>query len=153
MNQANIVGRLVRDVELKYTGSGIAVINFVVAVDRTYKNAQGEYEADFIDCVAWRQQAEFISKYFKKGTPISVTGSIQTRNYENSEGRKVYVTEVVADNVGFVPRDNSQTNGQSQRGATNKVATNENPFENVDFNNDDPFETNDTEIDEDSLPF
>jgi single-strand DNA-binding protein len=149
MNQANIVGRLVRDVELKYTGSGIAVVNFVVAVDRNYKNAQGEYEADFIDCVAWRKQAEFISQYFKKGTPIAVTGSIQTRNYENNEGRKVYVTEVVADNVGFVPRDNSQTNGQSQRGATNKVATNENPFENVNFSNNDPLENNNTEIDDD----
>ena len=145
MNNVSLLGRVVRDIELKYTGNGTAVANFTIAVDRRFKNADGEYDTDFINIVVWRQSAEFVSKYFKKGSPIAVEGSIQTRNYENSEGRKVYVTEVVADNVGFVPRDNSQQQSQQQ---------NNNPFENVDFNSNDPFETNNaTEIDDDSLPF
>lgn len=127
MNNVSLLGRLVRDIELKYTGSGTAVANFTVAVDRRFKNAEGEYDADFIDVVVWRQTAEFASKYFKKGSPIAVQGSIQTRNYENSEGRKVYVTEVVADNVSFVPRDNSQQGGQSQS-AFEQATPDTNPF-------------------------
>ena len=145
MNNVSLLGRVVRDIELKYTGNGTAVANFTIAVDRRYKNANGEYDADFIDIVVWRQSAEFVGKYFKKGSPIAVVGSIQTRNYENNEGRKVYVTEVVADNVGFVPRDNSQQQSQQQ---------NNNPFANADFNSNDPFETNNaTDIDNSDLPF
>lgn len=140
MNVANLVGRVVRDIELKYTGNGTAVANFTVAVDRRFKNAEGEYEADFIDVVVWRQSAEFVGKYFKKGSPIAITGSIQTRNYENSEGRKVYVTEVVADNVGFVPRDNSERSNQSQGGQQATPDTN-------------PFKDTPTDINPDDLPF
>ena len=145
MNNVSLLGRVVRDIELKYTGNGTAVANFTIAVDRRFKNANGEYDADFIDIVVWRQSAEFVSKYFKKGSPIAVVGSIQTRNYENNEGRKVYVTEVIADNVGFVPRDNSQQQSQQQ---------NNSPFANVDFNSNDPFETNNAaDIDNSDLPF
>lgn len=145
MNNVSLLGRVVRDIELKYTGNGTAVANFTIAVDRRFKNANGEYDADFIDIVVWRQSAEFVSEYFKKGSPIAVEGSIQTRNYENNEGRKVYVTEVIADNVGFVPRDNSQQQSQQQ---------NNNPFANADFNSNDPFETNNaTDIDNSDLPF
>ena len=149
MNNVSLLGRVVRDIELKYTGNGTAVVNFTIAVDRRFKNADGEYDTDFIDIVVWRQSAEFVSKYFKKGSPIAVVGNIQTRNYENSEGRKVYVTEVVADNVGLVPRDNSQQQSQQQNQQTNN-----NPFANADFNsNEDPFESNDTEINNSDLPF
>ena len=151
MNNVSLLGRVVRDIELKYTGNGTAVANFTIAVDRRFKNANGEYDADFIDIVVWRQSAEFVSKYFKKGSPIAVEGSIQTRNYENSEGRKVYVTEVVADNVGFVPRDNSQQQSQSRQ---TKPKKDDNPFANADFNSNDPFENNsEIEIDDSSLPF
>ena len=151
MNNVSLLGRVVRDIELKYTGNGTAVANFTIAVDRRFKNANGEYDADFIDIVVWRQSAEFVSKYFKKGSPIAVEGSIQTRNYENSEGRKVYVTEVVADNVGFVPRDNSQQQSQSRQ---TKPKKDDNPFANADFNSNDPFENNSKiEIDDSSLPF
>ena len=127
MNSVNLVGRVVRDIELKYTGNGTAVANFTVAVDRRFKNAEGEYEADFIDVVVWRQSAEFASKYFKKGEPIAIQGSIQTRNYENNEGRKVYVTEVVADNVSFVPQP---PKGQSQQasGPFEQATPASNPF-------------------------
>ena len=149
MNNVSLLGRVVRDIELKYTGNGTAVANFTIAVDRRFKNADGEYDTDFINIVVWRQSAEFVSEYFKKGSPIAVEGSIQTRNYENNEGRKVYVTEVVADNVGFVPRDNSQQQSQQQNQQTNN-----NPFANADFNsNEDPFESNDTEINNSDLPF
>lgn len=142
MNVTTLVGRVVRDIELNYTGNGTAVANFTVAVDRRFKNAQGEYDADFIDVVVWRQTAEFVSKYFKKGSPIAVQGSIQTRNYENSEGRKVYVTEVVADNVSFVPRDNSQQGGQSQS-AFEQVTPDSNPFADASA----------TDVSDDDLPF
>lgn len=101
MNKAILMGRLTRDVELKTTASGVSVASFSIAVNRRFKNADGGYDADFINCVAWRQQAEFISKYFKKGSQIGVTGSIQTRNYEK-DGKKVYVTEVAVDEAEFV---------------------------------------------------
>jgi single-strand DNA-binding protein len=144
INQTVLTGRITRDLELKYTGTGTAVLSFSIAVERPFKNSQGERETDFIDIVAWRKTAENIAQYFKKGDGIGVVGRIQTRNYENNEGRKVYVTEVVADNFDFPIQNKSQ---QSQQ-------QNNSPFENVDFNSNDPFETNNaTEIDDDSLPF
>ena len=144
INQTVLTGRITRDLELKYTGSGTAVLSFSIAVERPFKNAQGERETDFIDIVAWRATAENISKYFKKGDGIGIIGRIQTRNYENNEGRKVYVTEVVADNFDFPIQNKSQ---QSQQ-------QNNNPFANADFNSNDPFETNNaTDIDNSDLPF
>lgn len=98
INNTTLVGRLTKNPELKYTGSGIAVVSFSLAVDRNYKNAQGEYETDFITCVAWRQSAEALANFAVKGSLIGITGSIQTRNYQNNAGQTVYVTEVVADN-------------------------------------------------------
>ena len=106
MNKAILMGRLTRDVELKTTASGVSVAIFSIAVNRRFKNANGGYDADFINCVAWRQQAEFISKYFKKGSQIGVTGSIQTRNYEK-DGKKVYITEVAVDEAEFVGAKNT----------------------------------------------
>ena len=102
MNKAILVGRLTRDPELRTTANGTSVCTFSIAVNRRFKNAEGGYDADFINCVAWRQQAEFMAKYFAKGRMVGVVGSIQTRNYDNKEGQKVYVTEVAVDEVHFV---------------------------------------------------
>lgn len=102
INEVILVGRLVADPEMKSTQSGIAVVSFTVAVNRSYKNASGGYDADFINCVAWRNQAEFLSKYFGKGDKIGIIGSIQTRSYEDRAGMKRYATEVVADKIRFI---------------------------------------------------
>ncbi len=111
MNKAILVGRLTKDPELKTTGSGVSVCSFTIAINRRFKNAEGNYDADFINCVAWRQQAEFLSRYFAKGRMVGVVGSIQTRNYEK-DGQRVYVTEVVADEINFVD-SKSQNDGAS----------------------------------------
>jgi len=102
LNRTILIGRLVRDPELRYTPNGVPTASFTLAVDRNFTNKQGEKEADFINIVTWRGQAENIANYVKKGSLVAVEGRIQTRNYENNEGRKVYVTEVVADNVRFL---------------------------------------------------
>ena len=102
LNHIVIMGRLTRDPELRRTGSGIAVASFSVAVDRDFgKNENGEKETDFIDCVAWRQTGEFVSKYFTKGSMIVVSGRLQIRNWNDKEGNKRRSAEVVADNVYF----------------------------------------------------
>lgn len=148
-------GRITRDLELKNTGTGTAVMNFSIAVERPFKNAQGERETDFIDIVAWRATAENISKYFNKGDGIGITGRIQTRNYENNEGRKVYVTEVVADSFDFpIQNKSSNQDGGNQPQQAQQTQQNDNPF--ADVNSDDPFESNDTDvtdIDSSDLPF
>ena len=97
INNVVLVGRMTRDAELRYTPSNQAVATFTLAVNRTFKNQNGEREADFINVVIWRQQAENLANWAKKGALIGVTGRIQTRNYENQQGQRVYVTEVVAD--------------------------------------------------------
>lgn len=109
MNKVQLVGRLTKDVELKTTSNQIAYCNFTLAVDRRFKDANGERQTDFINCVAWRQTAEFIGKYFRKGNRIGVCGSIQTRSYEK-DGQKVFVTEVLVEEVEFVE---SQTKTES----------------------------------------
>ena len=101
MNKVILIGRLTRDPEAKTTQQGTPVTRFTVAVNRKFKNADGGYDADFINCVAWRGTAEFVSKYFTKGKQIAVVGSIQTRPYE-VEGQKRTATEVNADEVEFV---------------------------------------------------
>lgn len=98
INSVCLVGRLTRDPELKYTGNNVAVASFSLAVNRNFKDANGEREADFINCVIWRQQAENLANWAKKGALIGITGRIQTRSYENQQGQRVYVTEVVAEN-------------------------------------------------------
>ena len=102
LNHITIMGRLTRDPELRRTGSGIAVASFTVAVDRDFGNREGgERETDFIDCVAWRQTGEFVSKYFTKGSMAVVSGRLQIRNWTDKEGNKRRTAEVVADNVYF----------------------------------------------------
>jgi single-strand DNA-binding protein len=102
MNKTFLVGRLAKDPELTYLPNNKAVSKFTIAVNRSFTNAQGEHEADYINIVVWRKQAENLKKYCSKGSLIGVDGRIQTRSYDNSDGKKVYVTEVVADSVHFL---------------------------------------------------
>ncbi len=111
MNKAILIGRLTRDPEVRYTSSNRAVCQFTVAVDRPFTNQQtGQREADFINVVVWDKRAENVGKYMSKGRLVAVEGRIQTRNYDNNEGKRVYVTEVVADNVQFLESKNAAGN-------------------------------------------
>lgn len=128
INNVTLVGRLTRDPELRYTPSNIAITTFSMAVNRNFKNQAGDREADFINCMIWRQQAENLASWAKKGALIGITGRIQTRSYENQQGQRVYVTEVVADTFQLLEkRDNSanQSNIEDQMpasfGATNPL--------------------------------
>lgn len=102
MNKVELVGRLTKDPESKLTQNQTLYCNFTVAVDRRFKDANGERQADFINCVAWRQTAEFVQKYFKKGNRIGLCGSIQTRSYQDNDGTKHFITEVLVDEAEFV---------------------------------------------------
>ena len=113
LNKVIIGGRLTADVELKQTTSGVSVCSFSVAVNRRYSK-DGNQEADFINCQAWRSTAEFISKYFKKGSSICVVGAIQTRSWEDQNGRKRYATEVVADEAYFVDGKNDTQGAETE---------------------------------------
>lgn len=109
MNKVELVGRLTRDPEVRYTQgeNASAVARFSVAVNRRFKNAEGNYDADFINCVAFGKSAEFIEKYFRKGMAIGLTGRIQTGSYTNKDGVKVYTTDVVVEEAEFVESKNS----------------------------------------------
>ncbi len=114
LNKVVLAGRMTADPELKQTASGVSVLSFTIAVNRGYvsKNSeQGERQADFITVVAWRQTAEFISKYFRKGSAICVTGSIQTRSWQDQQGQRRYATEIVADEAMFVESRGSEVGG------------------------------------------
>ena len=102
MNKVILIGNLTKDPEHKTTPNGISVTTFTVAVQRRMKNAEGKYDADFINIVAWRSTADFVAKYFEKGSRIGIVGNIQTRSYEDKHGEKRYITEVIADEVEFV---------------------------------------------------
>jgi single-strand DNA-binding protein len=112
MNKTFLVGHLTKDPELKYTNDSTAVATFTVAVNRQFSNAQGEKEADYINIVVWRKQAENVKKYCLKGSLVGIDGRIQTRTYKDKDNKTVYVTEVVADNVTFLGAK-SQSNGQA----------------------------------------
>ena len=116
MNSICLVGRLTKDVNLRYTPSNVAVATFTLAVNRTFKNENGDREADFINCVMWRQQAENLANWAKKGALIGVTGRIQTRSYDNQQGQRVYVTEVVAEQFQLL-ESKGQGNQTQQRQA------------------------------------
>ena len=128
INNVTLVGRLTRDPEVRYTTSNVAVATFNLAVNRNFKGANGEREADFINCMIWRKQAELFAEWCKKGNLVGITGRIQTRSYDNQQGQRVYVTEVVADTFQLLEkRDNSanQSNIEEQMpasfGATNPL--------------------------------
>ena len=163
INNVVLVGRLVRDPELRYTPTNVAVATFTLAVNRRFKNANGEREADFINCVIWRQGAENLANWGKKGALVGVTGSIQVRNYENQQGQRVYVTEVIAENFQMLESRSAREGGnagggysapqqQSRPAASNNTASS-NPTPN--FGRDaDPFASGSPmEISDDDLPF
>lgn len=115
MNKVILVGRITKDPEVKTTQSQVAVCSFTLAVDRKFKTPTGERQSDFLSCVAWRQQAEFLGKYFKKGSRLAIVGSLQSRSYEDTNTKKkVYVTEVIVDEIEFVDsKHDSQTDDAS----------------------------------------
>ena len=114
MNKVFLIGRLTRDPELRYTGSNTAVATFSIAINRNFTNSQGEREADFINIVVWRKQAENVKNYLQQGSQVAIDGRIQSRSYEDKEGQKRYVTEVVADNVEFLGSKNSANNSNTK---------------------------------------
>lgn len=115
INRTVLVGRLTNDPELKYTDSGVAVATFTVAVNRQFTNSQGEREADFIRCQMWRKAAENFCNFTHKGSLVGIDGRIQTRSYENQQGTRVYVTEVVAENFSLLESKNSSQNEQFEQ--------------------------------------
>ena len=122
INRVVLVGRLTKDPELRYTPSGVAVATFTLAVNRTFANQQGEREADFVNCVVWRKQAENVANFLKKGSLAGVDGRIQTRNYEGQDGKRVYVTEVVAESVQFLEPKGSNSGGRNDFSGGSAVA-------------------------------
>ncbi|WP_268912201.1 single-stranded DNA-binding protein [Lentilactobacillus sp. SPB1-3] len=162
LNRAMLTGRLTRDVDLRYTQSGTAVGTFTLAVDRQFTNQQGEREADFINCVIWRKSAENFANFVHKGSLVGIDGRIQTRNYENQQGQRVYVTEVVVENFALLePRSNRDNNNQgAPQGGNAPQQGNGNPFGNTSNNSNssapaDPFANSGDSIDisDDDLPF
>lgn len=141
INNVVLVGRLTRDVELRYTQSGTAVASFSLAIDRQFKNAQGERETDFINCVMWRKAAENFAQFTRKGSLVGIEGSIQTRNYENQQGQRVYVTEVLANNFSLLePRSvTEQRPATNNNGSSNYGGFGGNNNQQPSFGGDDPF--------------
>ena len=113
MNKVFLIGRLTRDPELRYTGSNVPVASFSLAVNRNFTNQSGEREADFINIVVWRKQAENVKNYLSQGSQVEIDGRIQTRSYDDKDGNKRYVTEVIADNVEFLGSKASNNNSSS----------------------------------------
>lgn len=159
MNRVILIGRLTRDPELRYTSSNIATASFSLAVDRNFTNQNGEREADFINIVVWRKQAENCKNYLTKGSQVAIEGRIQTRSYDGQDGQKRYVTEVVADNVQFLgSRANNGASSNAQP-AFNDEATPydfaSTPENNTTDVSNDPFADfgSSIEISDDELPF
>lgn len=160
MNKVFLIGRLTRDPELRYTGNNTAVASFSIAVNRNFTNQSGEREADFINIVVWRKQAENVKNYLTQGSQVAIDGRIQTRSYDDQDGKKRYVTEVIADNVEFLgskgQSSSAPTSTESRTSFTEPTpydfATPEQKTTNVDSN---PFADfgSSIEISDDELPF
>lgn len=182
INRAVLVGRLTRDPDLRYTSSGAAVASFTVAVDRPFTNRSGEREADFINCVIWRKAAENFANFTHKGSMVGIDGRIQTRSYENQQGNRVFVTEVVVDNFALLEskaqseqyrqqHPSSQGNNSAPSSQYSSQQNNSNPYGDPNNNNNqggyqnqnnsnsdndrDPFADSGQQIDisDDDLPF
>ncbi len=154
MNKVILIGRLTRDPEMRTTASGTTVTRFTLAVTRTYQDQNGERGADFINCVAWRRQAENIAKYCTKGTQVAVDGRIQTGSYDGQDGTKRYTTDIICDNVTFLGSKNSDNTSYS--GNTNNNYNNEPPQDMPTSDiSEDPFKDFGEEIalSDDDLPF
>ena len=117
MNKILLIGRLTKDPELRYTQGGAAVASFTLAVNRSFTNQNGEREADFINCVAWKKAAEFVSQYFKKGQQMTLEGRLQVRSYDDNNGQRRWVTEVVTEKVEFVGSKNGGNSGSNSAGS------------------------------------
>lgn len=161
INRVVLVGRLTKDPELKYTPNGIAVARFTLAVNRTFSNQQGEREADFINCVVWRKQAENTANFLRKGSLAGVEGRIQTSSFDGQDGKRVFMTEVVADSVQFLEPKNAssqqrpqqQPYGGEQQGQSHyQNQPNQQNYTRVD---EDPFASSSgpIEVSDDDLPF
>lgn len=165
LNRVVLTGRLTRDPELRYTGSGTAVCSFTVAVDRQFRNQNGDRDADFISCVIWRKSAENFANFTHKGSLVGIDGRLSTRNYENNQGQRVYVTEVTVDNFALLePRSSNQGNNGgfnnnqnfNQNNAFNNNNGgnfgNQNPSQSA-ANNNQPVFNQDNQVDLSTLPF
>ncbi len=113
MNKVILMGRLTKDIEMRQTPNGVSLARFSIAVTRRFKNSNGEYDADFINCVAWRQTGEFIARYFQKGSMIAVVGSIQSRSWDGNDGKKQYATEVIVDEAYFTGSKSENSTGSN----------------------------------------
>ena|SRR5699024_3379142 len=170
INNVVLVGRLTKDPDLRYTSNGTAVATFTLAINRNFTNQSGERDADFINCVLWRKAAENMANMARKGTLLGVTGRIQTRNYENQQGQRVYVTEVVAENFQLLEsraaseqrRSSdgndygsrpSNTNNQGNNYNQNRSSQSSNGKPNFDRDDSDPFGSSSIDISDDDLPF
>lgn len=159
INRTVLVGRLTRDPELKYTNSGRAVASFNIAVNRQFTNSQGEREADFINCVIWNKTAENFCNFTHKGSLVGIDGRIQTRSYDNQQGTRIFVTEVVAENFSLLESKNSNQNNQSEQFEQNRPQNNGQNYQNQQNgqsspsrNPNDPFNST-PDIKDDDLPF
>ncbi|PQD43100.1 single-stranded DNA-binding protein, partial [Enterococcus faecalis] len=130
MNNVTLIGRPTKDPDLRYTASGTAVATFTLAVNRNYTNQNGDRETDFINCVIWRKPAETLANYVRKGTLIGISGRLQTRNYENQQGQRVYVTEVIVENF-YLLESRSQAEAREQKQKTTQNSTTNNQFGSV----------------------
>ena len=145
INRVVLTGRLTKEVDLRYTPNGVPVATFTLAVNRTFSNQQGEKETDFINIVVWRKQAENAANYLKKGNLAGIDGRIQTRNYEGQDGKRVFVTEILAESVQFL-----EPKGNQGQGNTNTSGSNSNAGK----GDSDPFSGGTTvQFDDSSLPF
>lgn len=167
LNRVVLTGRLTRDPELRYTGSGTAVCSFSVAVDRQFRNQNGDRNADFINCVIWRKSAENFANFTHKGSLVGIDGRLSTRNYENNQGQRVYVTEVTVENFALLePRSSNQgsnNQGDYNQGNNGGFNNNQNFSQNNAFNNNggnfsnnnpaQPVFNQDNQVDLSTLPF
>ena len=152
INNVTLQGKLGKDIDLKYTQSGKAVGTTSIAVDRDFKNANGEKETDWVNIVFWGKTAEKVANYFRKGDEILVVGRIQTRSYEDNSGSRKYVTEVVADKFSFTTGRKSQ-NTQDGGVSNSQTTNNANAHQNRNNVQSDPFSNSSIDIDSQDLPF
>lgn len=166
MNKVLLTGRITRDPEARFLPNGTPTVSFSIAVDRSVRDQNGQRQADFINCVAWNQQADFISKYVKKGNMLGVTGRITTRNYQGQDGQMHYVTEVVVEQVeNLTPRSDAQGQGQAQGYQQNQYSSNNqamqqnnnqyNGYQNPSYGSsvEEAPKQFDVKVDDDDLPF
>lgn len=142
LNRVVLVGRLTKDPDLRYSANGTPVATFTLAVNRAFTNQSGEREADFINCVIWRKQAENVANFLKKGSLAGVDGRLQSRSYEDQSGKRVYVTEVVGESVQFLEPKGQGNNQSNHQSSNNQTRIDE-----------DPFGGKPIDIDESELPF